>query len=113
MPRSTGVDVQKHGGEDVRQEDGEAPVDAEQCVHVPGGCEVLCDFQEELVRKTMGLLDGARWYRLGKEDYTALAHAGRPEKSRLQKRVSMERSPLLQCEAFVGCICNCDGNGDG
>lgn len=117
MARSMGVDVQKHAGQDVWEEDGEVPVDAEECVDVPGGCEVLCDFQEELVRKTIGVLEGGRWYRTGREEYTALAHSGvgsaRPRKARLQRRVSMKGSPLLAVRGVRGCIRSRDGNGDG
>lgn len=43
MSLGAAVDVQKHGGEDVWKQDGEASVGAEERVDVAGGGQVVGD----------------------------------------------------------------------
>lgn len=52
------VGLEQHGREDMRQQEREAPVGAEERIDVACGREVVCDLEKKLVREARGWV---RW----------------------------------------------------
>lgn len=113
------VGVQQPGGEDVRQEEREASVDKEERVDVGCGREVVCYFEEQLVREAAGWVSKAYTNRGGRRVCTA-SGIGRDRLDgpgwtegpggvgRVPRRVWTEDSPFLEMVEVVG---GCGGNG--